>query len=165
MSRLIYFILFFFFIFCGCNQTKTIDNKNLKLSFTISPEDGNWYYIEWEDTLGLSEGYISDSMSFIKRPKEVWCIVTSLSNDTLGYYKGLSTAQTFTYFQSIDSIVNLNFMIGLNFFSDRLDNATSKECYKNLLNKPISFKPVTVNLNQDLYNQEEVILERDFTTQ
>lgn len=163
MTKLNCFLLLLFITFCGCSHTKTQSYRNaeekMKLSFTIFPEGNNQYSIMWKDTLGYSEGYTEGSMSFIKRPREIWCVITSLNNDTLGYYQGLSTAQTFTYFNSTDSIVNLNFMIGLNIFSDKLDSDTLDSDYEKLLNSPIKFKALNININEYLNNEREIILE------
>ena len=140
----------------------------MKLAFEIIPEDfeRNIYTVEWRDTLGQSEGYQGDKL--IKRPKEVWCIVTNDNNDTLGYYRGLSTAQTYTEFQSKDTIVTLNFMIGLNFFTDKFENGQNMADYEKTAwdysktNKlPIVFETVRVNLKTELRKKFDIVLKEN----
>jgi hypothetical protein len=144
-----YSFVFLFLIFGGCNSRNPVDKskEKIKLTFQIIPEDydKNLYVVEWKDTLGIKQGY-----NIIERPKEIWCIITNRSNDTLGYYRGQSTAQTFAYFQSTDSIVTLNFMIGLTLFR----SAESLDIKQN----PICFEPVEINLNIDLRKEFEMIL-------
>ena len=137
----------------GCKQLKTSTEKTpekMRLTFQIIPEnqDRNLYYVEWKDTLGKSEGYLPDNI--LKRPKEIWCIVTNTSNDTLGHYTGLSTAQTFSYFQSNDSVVTLNFKVGLNIFSNKFDSAVTVSEFQTKNHLPVEFEPVDVNLKTDL---------------
>ena len=136
------------------------------MDFEIIPEDydRNLYTVEWKDTLGQSEGYQGEE--FTKRPKEIWCVITNERKDTLGYYRGLSTAQTFAGFQSKDTIVTLNFLIGLNFFTDKFENGQSKADFEkaardySIENKlPIVFKPIKINLKTDLRKKFSVELE------
>ena len=140
----------------------------MKLSFQVIPEDfeRNLYYVEWMDTLGQSEGYQGDKL--IKRPKEVWCVITNDNKDTLGYYWGLSTAQTFAGFQSKDTTVTLNFMIGLNFFTDKFENGQSMKDYEKAArnyskdNKlPIVFKPIQISLKTDLRKKYDIELKEE----
>jgi hypothetical protein len=137
----------------------------MKISFDIIPEDyeRNLYSVEWKDTLGQAEGYKGNKL--IKRPKEVWCVITNDRKDTLGYYQGLSTAQTFAGFQSKDTIVTLNFMIGLNFFTDKFDSGKSIADYEKAAhdyskdNKlPIVFEPIQINLKTDLRKKYDIEL-------
>ena len=143
---------------CGQKRNST-DNpaSRLKLTFEVIPEDyeKHFYSIEWKDTLGQSEGYIGNK--WFTRPKEIWCIITNHQNDTLGYYRGLSTAQTFAYFQSTDTLVTLNFMIGLNFFSDKFGSGENMvefeknaKQYSKENRLPIVFEPIQLNLKTDL---------------
>lgn len=148
-------ILFSLLLFINCKQNRVTTDETkqkIKLSFQIIPEDFDkgLYYVEWEDTLGLSEGYLEGD--FAKRPKEIWCVITNDRNDTLGYYRGLSTAQTFSPFQSIDSVVILNFMIGVNFFSDKSQPDLQ------LAENPIQYEPVRINIQTDLRKEFEVEL-------
>lgn len=146
----------------SCEQkSNPADNakSSMRLSFEIIPEDfeRNLYYVEWKDTLGQSEGYQGDK--FIKRPKEVWCVITNGIKDTLGYYRGLSTARTFAGFQSKDTIVTLNFMIGLNFFTDKFENAQSLADYESNNQKlPMIFEPIQINLKTDLRKKYDIEL-------
>ena len=158
-------IIVFGLFSCGQKSSSTEETQSkMKLSFEVIPEDfeRNLFYIEWNDTLGLFEGYQGDKL--LKRPKEVWCIIVNNSKDTLGYYRGLSTPQTFAGFQSTDTIVTLKFMIGLNFFSDKFESAKTKEgyekaarVYSNNNKLPVVFEPIQINLKTDLrkkYNIE-----------
>jgi hypothetical protein len=137
----------------------------MRISFDILPEDyeRNLYTVEWTDTLGQAEGY--QGRKLLKRPKEVWCVITNDRKDTLGYYRGLSTAQTFAGFQSKDTIVTLNFMIGLNFFTDKFDSGKSMPDYEKAAydysqdNKlPIVFEPIQINLKSDLRKKFDIEL-------
>jgi hypothetical protein len=140
-------------------------NSPMRISFDILPEDyeRNLYTVEWTDTLGQAEGY--QGRKLLKRPKEVWCVITNDRKDTLGYYRGLSTAQTFAGFQSKDTIVTLNFMIGLNFFTDKFDSGKSMADYEKAAydysqdNKlPIVFEPIQINLKSDLRKKFDIEL-------
>ena len=137
----------------------------MKISFAVIPEDydSNLYSVEWTDTLGQAEGYQGSKLT--KRPKEVWCVITNDRKDTLGYYQGLSTAQTFAEFQSKDTIVTLNFMIGLNFFTDKFDSGKSMEDYEKAAHEyskdnklPIFFEPIQINLKTDLRKKYDIEL-------
>jgi hypothetical protein len=169
--RLRFFIpLLMFLELFSCRQKNNFtDNLNstMRISFYVIPEDydRDLYSVEWTDTLGYAEGY--EGSKLIKRPKEVWCVITNDSKDTLGYYKGLSTAQTFAGFQSKDTIVTLNFMIGLNFFTDKFDNGQSMADYEKVArnysknNKlPIIFEPIQINLKTDLRKKYDIELKR-----
>ena len=162
------FLIVFGLVSCGQKSNSTDKTKSkMKLTFEVIPEDfeKNLYYVEWNDTLGQAEGYQGDKL--IKRPKEVWCVVTNHSKDTLGYYKGLSTAQTFAGFQSKDTIVTLNFMIGLNFFTDKFESGQTKDDYEKAArdyskdNKlPIVFEPIQINLKTDLRKKYDIELSK-----
>ena len=152
----------------SCRQKNNLtgnSNSTMRISFDVIPEDyeRNLYTVEWADTLGQAEGY--QGRKLIKRPKEVWCVITNNSKDTLGYYQGLSTAQTFAGFQSKDTIVTLNFMIGLNFFTDKFDSGKSMADYEKAAhdysraNKlPIVFEPIQINLKTDLRKKYDIEL-------
>jgi hypothetical protein len=70
------------------------------------------------------------------------------NQDTLGYYKELSTPQTFLAFQSTDSIITINFLTGYNNFSEAFTGDTSS----------IHFEPVIVNLQRDWRKQISIEL-------
>ncbi len=168
MRQLLYISLLIVLGFVSCVQKSNSTNNTkskLKLTFEVIPEDfeNHSYSIEWKDTLGQSEGYIGNK--WFKRPKEIWCIITNHQNDTLGYYRGLSTAQTFTYFQSTDTIVTLNFMIGLNFFSDKFGSGEDMVEFENNAKQyskdnrmPIVFEPIQLNLKKDLRKKYDIEL-------
>lgn len=140
----------------GCAQNYVQEEK-LWLSYEVIPEGNNYYTINWKDTLGVSEGYHENDLRFIKRPREVWCVVTSITNDTLGYYRGLSTAQTFANFQTSDSVVKLNFMTGLNLFPDNyIEDKQEMRKY------PIKYKPIIFNINRNKNHRTEVELQRKY---
>ena len=101
-----YIVLLLFTTIVGCKFLKNQDNiekTEMRLSFQVIPEDyeRNIYSIEWNDTLGFSEGYMKNKIKWLKRPQEVWCIITNKSNDTLGYYQGLSTAKLLLIFKRL----------------------------------------------------------------
>jgi hypothetical protein len=161
-----YLLIVFGLFSCGQKNNSANNTKSkMRLTFELIPEDldRSLYYIEWKDTLGQAEGYQRNNL--LKRPKEVWCIITNDSKDTLGCYKGLSTAQTFTGFQSKDTIVILNFMIGLNYFTDKFETGQSIVEYANaaqeysIINKlPIIFEPIKINLKSDLRKKYDIEL-------
>jgi len=169
MKRLIYIqVVLLFLTIIGCKSSinsKSNFNERMKLTYQIIPEDEDLYYVEWKDTLGLNDGYHKDVLNWIKRPKETWCIITNEKADTLGYYLGLSTAQSFAYFKTTDSIIILNFMIGLNFFSDIFDNQTTlvdhQKAAQEYLNRhglPLKYRPLKINLNKEIRKEFEIEL-------
>jgi hypothetical protein len=160
MKQLLYIILILPFLLLGCGKTNNLTDKiksKMKLTFEVIPEDyeRNLSYIEWNDTLGQNEGY---GGKWIKRPKEIWCVITNVKKDTLGYYRGLSTAQTFADFQSKDTLVTLNFMAGLNFFSDKFENEKEAIDYSKKNNLPIVYEPIQINIKTDLRKKFEIEL-------
>lgn len=139
----------------SCSRKKEPVSKTsekIRITFEIIPEDydRNLYYVEWKDTLRFPQG---DGV--LEEPKEIWCVVTSKSNDTLGYYKGLSMAQTFAYFQPDDSVVILNFMIGIDFFSDVLKTDRERTEYVESGKYPVEFEPIEINIYTDLRKKLE----------
>lgn len=159
MKKLYFISLTLISIFIGCKEPNQQSKSKIQLKYKIIPEDfeNKWYSVDWTDTLGLSEGYLKDN--FFKRPKEIWCFVTNEKNDTLGYYHGLSTPQSFCYFQAIDSIVTFNFMVGLNIFPYKFENdTTGAKAYWEANKTPIVFEPIKVNLKTDLRKEIEVEL-------
>ena len=169
MMRHIFFIILLIVLglfSCRQKNSSTDNSKSrMKISFDVIPEDyeRNLYSVEWIDTLGQAEGYGGSKL--IKRPKEVWCVITNDRKDTLGYYQGLSTAQTFAGFQAKDTIVTLNFMIGLNFFTDKFDTGKSIADYEKAAddyskdNKlPIVFEPIQINLKTGLRKKYDIEL-------
>jgi len=167
LKHYLYIAIILILTFYSCNESPNkIQNNELSddvktkmnISFEIHPEDyeNKSYSIVWYDTLGLSEGYLPENI--IERPKEIKCMITNKDNDTLGYYKGSSMAQTYMYFNTNDSIINLNFMIGLNLIPKKIKTEKEKIDYlkKNII--PIKFKPIEINLNKDLSKKIEVEL-------
>lgn len=148
--------------FINCKHNETSANnypKEIRLTYQVVPEDPErgWYYVEWKDTLGLAEGYLD--ADFLKRPKEIWCVITNKKNDTLGYYRGRSMAQTFADFISTDTIVTLNFMTGMNLFSDKsfkTETEWGNHIKQNRL--PIKYEPIEINIQRDLRKEFEVVL-------
>jgi len=123
----------------------------MQLTYEIIPEDHdrNYFTVMWTDTLGLSEGYLPEK--YPSRPKEIWCFVTNYENDTLGYYKGMSMPHRYCDFKSTDSIITLNFMIGLNILPGQFENdTTGKAAYLKDNLTPKEFEPIRVNINTDL---------------
>jgi hypothetical protein len=122
----------------------------------VVPEDydKNFYSVEWSDTLGQSKGY-----SIIKRPEELQCIIKNKAQDTLGYYIGLSTPQTFAYFQTTDSLVTLNFKISINIFSEDFNNNDNvRKEYVKKDSVPRELEPISVNIKNDLRKKITVVL-------
>jgi len=131
----------------------------MKMEIELIPENFNGgYSISWNDSLCAE--FISTKLNFLqKRPYELNCYITDRNNDTLGYYGPQSFQQQFTYFSTInklDSVVNLNFKIGINPFSTFLENQ-SKEYIKkfNEVNeKQIFFEPIQLKLSSELKKTE-----------
>lgn len=167
MKRLFYILLIVLGLASCRQKSNSTDNSKtkLKLTFEVIPEDyeKHFYSITWQDTLGLSEGYIDHK--WFSRPKEIWCVIVNQQNDTLGYYTGLSTAQSFAYFESTDTLVTLNFMVGLNFFSDKFGSGNDMAAFENNARQyskenrlPISFEPIILNLKTDLQKKNDIEL-------
>jgi len=152
-------LLFGFIISCSEKPTpKKI--KELPIKFTIVPETNDGlYYVAWKDTLGQSNGYDQ-----FNRPIELWCIIRNQKNDTIGYYKGLSTAQKLAYFETNDTIVTLEFKTGMNFFSE-VYNGSSEKRNKNLwdynIQKMTDFKPIKLNILKELRQEQTIMLEKN----
>jgi len=174
MKRITYILITIFLLsILGCKSAVNSENnakERMRLEFRVIHEDDkrNLYYVEWKDTLGVGVGYHEDLLKWLKRPKETWCIITNANSDTLGYYYGLSTAQSFANFQSTDSVINLNFMIGLNFFSDLFENKVTlfehqkaAQEYIEEQSLPLEFKPLTINVNKDQNRWIEIELEEN----
>ena len=119
------------------------------------------YFISWNDTLCFE--FKSDWNYLQKRPYELYCHIFNKENDTLGYYRGLSSPRQFTYFQTkknTDSIIDLEFSVGINHFSEFLDEQSEE--YINGFNEKfaerIEFKPIRVDLKTDLKKKIEIEL-------
>ena len=129
------------------------------MEIEIVPEDFNGgYSIAWNDSLCAK--FISTASNFLQqRPYELNCYITDRNNDTLGYYGPQSSQQQFAYFSTInksDSIVNLNFKIGINPFSTFLENQSEEYIKKfiELNEKQIVFKPIQLKLSSELEKTE-----------
>lgn len=166
MKPCIYIIILFSFFFSGC-QKKDYKSEKVKtrLTFEVFPEnyERKLYTVQWKDTLGQKEGFIGNK--WLTRPKEIWCVVTNSKKDTLGYYVGLSMAQDFVTFESSDSIITLNLMIGLNFFSDKFGTGENMQDFQNNARQyskdnrlPIVFEPIELNLKTDLQKKYDIEL-------
>ena len=119
-------------IFFSCsNKTEQQEFKDLTLNLEITPEfENGGFSISWDDTLG--------------------------------YYKGLSSPRQWTYFQTKDndSIIYLNFSIGINHFSTHLANQTEEYInnFNNKLSTRPNFKTIKLNINAALRKSKEVRL-------
>lgn len=158
-------LLLIIFVSSCQHADNSAEKVKTRLNFQVYPEDyeRKLYTVEWTDTLGQKEGYVADK--WLKRPKEIWCVVTNTKQDTLAYYTGLSMARHFVSFEATDSFITLNFMIGLNFFSDKFDTQQGAKEFSNGIeaytkdNKlPIMFEPIVINLNTDLRKKYDVEL-------
>ncbi|HYC83828.1 MAG TPA: hypothetical protein VEB86_01345 [Chryseosolibacter sp.] len=141
-------ILFVSIIFVTCEKTKTRKEKvQLKIRVEIVPEGDSLYTLAWEDTIGQS-----NNSSTADRLKELWCVLT-VDDDTVGHYWGTSTPRDYTYFQTSDSVIQAEFMIGPNVFSSKMT--------KGLLDdhqEIIRFAPVDINIKTNLRKRMELIL-------
>ena len=156
-------IITLFILFSCQQQPKKLDITRMKITVEIIPEFGNGgYALSWKDTLYAAQ--FPNKPSFLsKRPQELYCYILNEENDTLGYYRGLSSPRQFTYFQTTkntDSIVNIRFSVGINHFSEFL--AEQSEQYIAKFNENakerIDFKPIRVNLKTDLNREIEFVL-------
>jgi len=126
------------------------------LTLEVIPEDydKNLYSVQWTDTLGQSKGY-----NTIKRPEGLQCVIKNKKQDTLGYYIGLSTPQTFAYFQTTDTAITINFKISINIFSEALNNNDNiRKEYLKRDSIPRELEPVTVNIKKELRKKITVVL-------
>lgn len=138
--------------FCiGCTKEKKPSEKEkLSIQVQIIPEgvvnDIPYHALWWEVT------NTKDSSHFktIKDPEEIWCVILNSRQDTLGYYTGGSTPMPFTYFNAADSIINIQFMIGIDFFSSAIKEEEDYKKYLEQIETPIEFEPVEININQHL---------------
>ena len=149
----------------GCNlnvESEKSTNNNMSIEFEVIPEFGNnKYVINWADTLGSK---FESEWNYLQiRPLELNCYITNINEDTLGFYQGLSSPRQFTYFQtntSKDSIINIDFSVGINHFSEFLFEQTSEyinEFNKNNLKK-IKFNRIRLNLKSDLRKRVDIEL-------
>ena len=149
--KIILFILIVLSIFISCRNVAAGRTKmRLKILLQVVPEGDSSYSISWKDTLGLSRGY-----TLSNRPAELWCYLKS-KNDTIGYYKGLSTPSDFTYFSTTDSIIKVSFILGYNIFSEKiiLDSIKSDEHL-------VHFEPIFINIKTDLRKDIDVVLTQE----
>ncbi|MGB0933345.1 MAG: hypothetical protein ACPGU5_03625 [Lishizhenia sp.] len=145
--------------FSGCITNEVIKTG---ISIEIVPESKNGdYYISWKDTIGLSNSQHAESFLF-ERKNELHCFVTNSKKDTIGYYSGLSMPGQWTYFKTKtnkDSIIYLNFRVGINHFSSALHDYSQDQInqfYKQN-KKQVQFKPVNIYLDtalRKIYNIE-----------
>ena len=131
----------------------------MKLEIEIVPEDFNGgYSISWNDSLCAE--FIATEWDFLqKRPYELNCYITDRNNDTLGYYGPQSFQQQFAYFRTnekSDSIVNLNFKIGINPFSTYLETKSKGyiEKFNKMNEKQTFFKTVELELKSKMQKKE-----------
>lgn len=142
----------------ACLPMQKDKERTMKLQWELIPEDveQHLYTLTWNDTLGQAE-----ALPITQRPLEVWCIITNQQHDTVGYYQGLSSPRDFLGFQSEDSIVEIHFAIGMNFFSNHWQTAKQYEVYRESNKLPVLFVPIKVNLHKDLRHlMDKVLTER-----
>lgn len=158
LKRIIYILIFGVLIGCA-DKPKKLNINQMKLEIEIVPEDFNGgYSISWKDSLCAE--FIAPEWNFLqKRPYELNCYITNRNNDTLGYYGPQSFQQQFAYFSTIDkydSIVNLNFKIGINPFSTFLETKSEDyiEKFNKINEKQTLFEPVKLELSQKLLKTE-----------
>jgi hypothetical protein len=135
----------------------------MQVGYRILPEDDiGGYTLSWNDTLFKSQ-FTDEETFLIQRPLELHCYILNNNNDTFGYYRGVCNPQQFTYFQlnkNTDSIINLNFSIGINHFSEFLEEQSEEdieEFYEN--NKmPIKFETLKNDLRKTEREKLEIVL-------
>lgn len=146
------FLFSLVFILFGCATRKEVSTT---ISVEIIPESNvGDYALVWKDTLGKADS--KEAQTFLmNRTNELYCYILNNQQDTLGYYRGLSTPRQWTYFQTKtpkDSLVYLHFSVGINHFSTLLSKYTKKEIRQfNRINKrTVQFKPVIISLDTAL---------------
>ena len=161
LKKLIY--IFILGILFGCaDKPKKLEIDRMKMDIEIYLEfENGGYFISWNDTL-CSE-FKSDWNYLQKRPFELYCYIFNKKNDTLGYYRGLSSPRQFTYFQTIentDSIIDLRFSVGINHFSEFLSEQSEGyiEKFNENFKKRIEFAPIEVDLKTELKKKIEIEL-------
>ncbi len=127
----------------------------MKMQIEIIPEFANGgYSLSWNDTLYQTQ-FRNDDFFLENRPQELYCYIFNNKKDTLGFYRGLSSPRQWTYFQTrenTDSIINLNFLVGTNHFSEFLFEQSKEyiEEFNENNRERIEFKPIKVDLKTDL---------------
>lgn len=129
------------------SENKLANKESLKIVIEVVPEGDSSFSISWKDTVGQSKGY-----KLRNRPSEIWCFVQA-KDDTVGYYRGLSTPADFTYFTTRDTIVTVTFMIGPNIFSEQRNNSENT-----LQRTAIEFNPIHLNLKNAVRKPIELVL-------
>lgn len=161
LKKIIYILILAVLFGCSDSREKlNIDRMKMDIEMYLEFEPGG-YYISWNDTL-CSE-FNSDWNYLQKRPYELYCHIFNTKRDTLGYYRGLSSPRQFTYFQTKqnwDSIIDLEFSVGINHFSEFLAEQSEDyiESFNERFDERIEFKPVRVNLRTDLNKKKEIEL-------
>lgn len=147
-KKILLLTLLFQLISCD-NISRNNKINSLGINFKIFPEfDDGTYYIKWKDTLGQKNGFDQ-----FNRPIEIWCVITNTKNDTIGYYKGLSTPQKMAYFTTKDSIINLDFKVGINFFSEIYygnSEKNNRKLWDLNVSKMTSFETIELDLKREL---------------
>ena len=142
-----YFLPVIIFLIISCNQ-KHAAKLSIPITLLLIPEDyDSSYSITWSDTLGQSKNYTT-----LNRPVEFWCDIM-VGEDTVGYYHGLSMPRHFTYFHTSDSIIEVNFKIMPNMFSENMTEEIF-DAYK----KGITFQPIQINIKKDLRKEMKFVL-------
>ncbi|TVZ55867.1 hypothetical protein OD91_1139 [Lutibacter sp. Hel_I_33_5] len=144
MKRILILLIFSIFaVNCSKNSNKF---GKLKINYRIVKLDerGN-YELRWKDTLGKKNGYTK-----FNRPFELWTVLWDKNNDTIGKYSGFGAPQKSTDFYTTDSVIKIDFKLGVNYFYQGYFNKTDEE-KKQLWNKNLKritkYKPVFIDLN------------------
>src|SRR5687767_3681441 len=139
-------ILIVTIVSCNFKRSSSLPTE-MKIAVDIYPENGDTlYWILWDDTIGHNH------YKQYERPQEIWCDIIN-DNDTLGYYHGMSTAHTYTYFHvsKKDSVVELHLKIANNIFSEHLKTFPVPVIV-------CEFEPVVVNLRKEPRLKQDYIL-------
>lgn len=143
-------------------EPKRLNFESTPVTLEIIPEDQNGgYTLLWEDTL-CSE-FMKDERYLEKRPIELFVYILSQKKDTLGQYTGLSFPKQWTYFQTTspqDSILELQFELGINHFSTYLNEQDSSyiEKFNTQFQHKMNFHPIQLNINQALRQKHTIRL-------
>ena len=167
MKILIKILILISILSTGCIKNENKEHSSIDkmgLAIEIIPDFGDTgYSISWKDTL-CSE--FKNEWNYLDlRPYELYCYITNRNNDTLGYYRGLSTPRQFTYFDTkseVDSIIKIDFSVGINHFSEFLAKQTPEyiDQFNHRNKERIVFEKVEFNLNRDLRKKVSLELAR-----
>jgi hypothetical protein len=143
--RLLLILFPIFALACQFDQPAAWRQQDLEISIEVLGEGGNYYSVAWDDTIGMRDSHL-----LYNRPLELWCHVLSVRNDTLGYYRGMSTPMTFAYFETTDSLVILQFAKAFNHFSDAFTSEQARRRFWEKHREPVEYESIRIDLRDQV---------------